>query len=118
MHPVQHDVTGGPPGERIHHIRWETRLAIQDKAIELLFAYKGGQHEPSINLAKSLQTQRGQVWKFDPRILTTQEERAFYNRYIRTGIAYDFTLDITRDNYAALLAAPLRRTSNSEAVHR
>ncbi|MEH2562439.1 hypothetical protein [Bradyrhizobium sp. AZCC 2289] len=115
IHPVQQDVTGVPPVDIIHHIRCETRLAIEDKAIELLLAYKGGQHEPSINLAKSLQTQRGQVWKFDPRILTTQEERAFYNRYIRTGIAYDFTLDITEDNKAALLADPVRLITNGVA---
>jgi hypothetical protein len=112
IHPVQQDVTGVPPVDIIHHIRCETRLAIEDKAIELLFAYKGGQHEPSINLAKSLQAKRGQVWKFDPRILTTQEERAFYNRYIQTGIAYDFTLDITEDNKAALLADPVRLITN------
>jgi len=115
IHPVQQDVTGVPPVEIIHHIRCETRLAIQDKAIELLYAYKGGQHAPSINLAKSLKTQRGQVWKFDPRILTTQEERAFYNRYIQTGIAYDFTLDITEDNKAALLADPVRLITNGVA---
>jgi hypothetical protein len=112
IHPVQQDVTGVPPVDIIHHIRCETRLAIEDKAIELLFAYKGGQHEPSINLAKSFQAKRGQVWKFDPRILTTQEERAFYNRYIQTGIAYDFTLDITEDNKAALLADPVRLITN------
>jgi hypothetical protein len=112
IHPVQQDVTGVPPVDIIHHIRCETRLAIEDKAIELLFAYKGGQHEPSINLAKSLQAKRGQVWKLDPRILTTQEERAFYNRYIQTGIAYDFTLDITEDNKAALLADPVRLITN------
>jgi hypothetical protein len=112
IHPVQQDVTGVPPVDIIHHIRCETRLAIEDKAIELLFAYKGGQHEPSINLAKSLQARRGRVWKFDPRTLTTQEERAFYNRYIQTGIAYDFTLDITEDNKAALLADPVRLITN------
>jgi hypothetical protein len=115
IHPVQQDVTGVPPVEIIHHIRCETRLAIQDKAIELLYAYKGGQHDPSINLAKSLQTQRGQVWKFDPRILATQEERAFYNRYILTGIAYDFTLDITEDNRGTLLADPVRLITNGVA---
>ena len=115
IHPVQQEVTGVPPVDIIHHIRCETRLAIQDKAIELLFAYRGGQYEPSIDLAKSLKAKRGQVWKFDPRILTTQEERAFYNRYIRTGIAYDFTLDITEDNKAALLADPVRLITNGVA---
>src|SRR5260370_15577154 len=115
MHPVQHDVTGVPPVDIIQYIRCETRFVIQDKAVELRFAYKGGQYEPSINLAKSLKAKRGQVWKFDPRILTTQEERAFYNRYIRTGIAYDFTLDITEDNKAALLADPVRLITNGVA---
>jgi hypothetical protein len=115
VHPVQQDVTGVPPVEIIHHIRCETRLAIQDKAIGLLFNYKGGQYEPSIKLAESLKAQRGQVWKFDPRILTTREERAFYNRYIQTGIAYDFTLDITEDDKAALLADPIRLITNGVA---
>jgi hypothetical protein len=115
IHPVQQDVTGVPPVDIIHHIRCETRLAIQDKAIELLLAYKDGQHQPSINLAKSLKTQRGQVWNIDPRMLTTQEERAFYNRYIQTGIAYDFTLDITEDNRGALLADPVRLITNGVA---
>ena len=34
IHPVQQDVTGVPPVDIIHHIRCETRLAIEDKAIE------------------------------------------------------------------------------------
>jgi hypothetical protein len=115
IHPVQQDVTGVPPVEIIRHIRCETRLAIQDKAIELLFAYRNGQYEPSINLAKALQAQRGQVWKFDPGVLTTQEERAFYDRYIQTGIAYDFTLDITEENRGAFLADPVRLITNGAA---
>jgi hypothetical protein len=115
IHPVQQDVTGVPPVEIIHHIRCETRLAIEDKAISLLLNYRGGQHQPSIELAESLKARRGKVWNFDPRILTTQEERAFYNRYIRTGIAYDFTLDITEDDKAALLADPVRLITNGVA---
>jgi hypothetical protein len=112
---VQQEVTGVPPVEIIHHIRCETRLAIQDKAVELLFAYRNGQYEPAIILARALQAQRGQVWKFDPRVLTTQEERAFYSRYIQTGIAYDFTLDITEENRATLLADPVRLITNGTA---
>jgi hypothetical protein len=115
IHPVQQDVTGVPPVEIIHHIRCETRLAIQDKAIALLFAYKNGQQESSVNLAKTLQAQRGMVWKFDPRVLATQEERAFYYRYIKTGIAYDFTLDITEENKGTFLADPVRLITNGTA---
>jgi hypothetical protein len=115
IHPVQQDVTGVPPVEIIHHIRCETRLAIQDKAIELLLNYRDGQHQPSVALANSLKEIRGQAWNFDPRSLTTQEERAFYNRYILTGIAYDFTLDITEDNRATLLADPVRVITNGVA---
>ncbi len=115
IHPVQQDVTGVPPVEIIHHIRCETRLAIQDKAIELLFAYKNGQYEPSVNLAKALLAQRGLVWEFDPRVLTTREERAFYDRYIQTGIAYDFTLDITEQNRGTFLADPVRLITNGVA---
>ncbi len=115
IHPVQQEVTGVPPVEIIHHIRCETRLAIQDKAIELLINYRNGQYEPAKVLAKSLLEKRGQKWNFDPRSLTTQEERAFYNRYILTGIAYDFTLDILEDDRGALLADPVRLITNGVA---
>jgi hypothetical protein len=112
IHPVQQDVTGVPPVEIIHHIRCETRLAIQDKAVDMLRHYRDGQYQPSIDLANALEADRGNPWNFDPRKLSTQDERDFYIRYIKTGIAYDFTLDITEDNKGALLADPVRLITN------
>jgi hypothetical protein len=97
------------------YIRCETRLAIQDKAIELLLAFRNGEYQPSIDLANTLKAKRGKAWNFDPRMLTTQDERAFYFRYIQTGIAYDFTLDITEENRGTLLADPVRRITNGAA---
>jgi hypothetical protein len=97
------------------YIRCETRLAIQDKAIELLLAFRNGEYQPSIDLANTLKAKRGKAWNFDPRMLTTQDERAFYFRYIQTGIAYDFTLDITEENRGTLLADPVRLITNGAA---
>jgi hypothetical protein len=111
IHPVQQDVTGVPPVEIIHHIRCETRLAIQDKAIELL------QNDPAaLPLVQRLKEMRGKSWDFVKRAnLPNAEERKFYDRYILTGIAYDFTLDITEENRASLSADPVRLITNGVA---
>lgn len=116
IHPVQQDVTGVRPVDIIHHIRCETRLAIQDKAIEMLRDYGKGGHQSSINLADQLEAKRGRhLMNFDPSRLATQRERDFYYRYIQTGIAYDFTLDITEDNKATIFADPVRLITNGIA---
>jgi hypothetical protein len=112
IHPVQQDVTGVPPVEIIHHIRCETRLAIQDKAIDMLRHYRKGAYKPSLDLADKLESQRGEPWPRGTSVLTTSEEVEFYRRYIRTGIAYDFTLDITEENKASLLADPVQLVTN------
>jgi hypothetical protein len=116
IHPVQQEVTGVPPVEIINHIRCETRLAIQDKAIELLRNYNGGNDPRALFLAQRLEEARSKSWSFISRNdLPDADQRAFYNRYIQTGIAYDFTLDITEDNKAALLADPVRLITNGVA---
>jgi hypothetical protein len=111
IHPVQQDVTGVPPVEIIHHIRCETRLAIQDKAIELL------QNDPAaLLLVQRLKETRGKSCDFVRRAnLPNADERKFYDRYIQTGIAYDFTLDITEENRASLSADPVRLITNGMA---
>ena len=43
IHPLQQDVTGVPTHVLVQYIRCETRLAIQDKAIELLTKEKSPQ---------------------------------------------------------------------------
>jgi hypothetical protein len=103
IHPVQSEVTGFRSHQIVDRIRCETRLAIQDKAIRLLLAYRDGQYEPSVKLGNWLATQRGDVWNFDPRLLTTDREREFYYRYIRTGIAYEFSFDIFENTGPAWL---------------
>lgn len=116
IHPVQQEVTGVPPVDIIHHIRCETRLAIQDKAIELLRNYRGGTDPRSRGLAEYLGGMRGKAWHVNRnRDLSDDDQRKFYDRYIQTGIAYDFTLDITEDNRATLLADPVRLITNGVA---
>jgi hypothetical protein len=116
IHPVQQDVTGVPPVEIIHHIRCETRLAIQDKAIELLQNYRGGNDPGALLLAQRLKEARGKSWEFVRRTnLPDADQRKFYDRYIQTGIAYDFTLDITEENKASFLADPVRLITNGVA---
>jgi hypothetical protein len=39
-------------------------------------------------------------------------ERIIFEKYIRTGIAYDFTFDITEDNMGAGVADPIRLITN------
>ena len=40
------------------------------------------------------------------------QERFIYEKYIITGIAYDFTFDITEDNSGAGVADPIRLITN------
>jgi hypothetical protein len=98
IHPVQKDVTGFRTADIVDRIRCESRLAIQDKAIAMLRGYGERTHNPQpIAIAADLEQRRGSVWKFDPRILD-RDERIFFNKYIETAIAYEFTFDITEAN--------------------
>ncbi len=98
IHPVQKDVTGFRTVDIVDRIRCESRLAIQDKAIAMLRDYGERTHNPQpIAIAADLEQRRGLVWKFDPRMLD-RNERVFFNKYIETAIAYDFTFDITETN--------------------
>src|SRR5947207_2693314 len=66
IHPVQQDVTGLPTPVIVDRIRCETRLAIQDKSIELLRSYKEGNDERSKELADRLVAIRGRPTVVDP----------------------------------------------------
>ena len=112
INPVQSQVTGIKTEQIVLFIRCETRLAIQDKAISLLRQYQEGKHEPSQKLADLLNSQRGAAWDISAGMLMTKDERDFYFRYIKTGIAYDFTFDITEENRATVLADPVRLITN------
>jgi hypothetical protein len=109
IHPVQRDVTGIKTVDIVDRIRCETRVAIQDKAIQLL---RGLQDQASSDLADYLDTNRGVFLTFDPRTLPPGRQREFYYRYIRTGVAYDFTFDITEDNRAIAAVDPVKLITN------
>jgi len=106
-HPLQQDVTGVPTSVLVEYIRCETRLAIQDKAIDLLVHEK-----PDNPLISQLKTGRSFPWPPGLRAHMNAHERAVYDQYIKTGIAYDFSLDITEDNTASGAVDPVRLITN------
>lgn len=110
IHPIQQNVTGLPTVKIVDHIRCETRVAIQRKAIELLRS----EHHDTV-LAGRLEQHLGEIWNVNPYTELNAVERAFYFRYINTGIAYDFTFDITEENKEALMADPVRLITNGMA---
>jgi len=111
IHPLQLDVTGVPTPILVQYIRCETRLAIQDKAIELLT-----QEIPSNPaLLAGLTAGRGMPWSPNLKARMNTHERAIYDRYIQTGIAYDFTFDITEDNTGSGMADPVKLITNGTA---
>jgi hypothetical protein len=109
IHPVQQDVTRIKPTQLVNFIRCEARLAIQDKALLLL---RDEKRPRSLALAEQLAAMRGQRWDFDPSRVLSSDELAFYNRYISTGIAFDFTFDITEDNGIGGSADPVKLITN------
>ena len=109
IHPVQQDVTGVKPKDLVNFIRCEARLAIQDKAIEML---RGETSARAWAFADHLAPMRGQPWIFDPRTTLASNELAFYYRYVSTGIAFDFSFDITEDNGVGGGADPIRLITN------
>jgi hypothetical protein len=117
IHPIQEQVTGLPTTDLVKYIRCETRLAIQDKAIALLkveAARKSG-IDPAVVTSPTIQyleTMRGQLWPPYLRSQMNADERFIYDKYISTGIAYDFTFDITEDNLGAGVADPIRLITN------
>jgi len=75
-----------------------------------------GQRPGALLLAQRLKEARGKSWEFVRRTnLSDADQRKFYDRYIQTGIAYDFALDITEENKASFLADPVRLITNGVA---
>ncbi|QPF94110.1 hypothetical protein [Bradyrhizobium commune] len=111
LHPVQQEVTGVKTPDLVQFIRCETRLAIQDKAIELLKK----ERPPNPAMIDEL-TQR-RTWPWDPalRARMNTNERAIYDKYIQTGIAFDFSFDITEDNAGSGAADPVKFITNGTA---
>jgi hypothetical protein len=110
IHPLQQDVTGVPTPDLVQYIRCETRLAIQDKAIALLRDEK----HPNPRLG-DLAALRGKRWPPDVRGWLDGFERALYDRYVQTGIAFDFSFDITEDNAGSGIADPIKLLTNGTA---
>lgn len=115
LHPVQQEVTGIKTPDLVQYIRCETRLAIQDKAIELLVEESRELSIPPSPLLPELTARRGGTWDPGIRARMNARERVIYDRYIKTGIAYDFTFDITESNTGAGLADPIKLFANGTA---
>jgi hypothetical protein len=112
IHPVQQEVTGFPTKEIVRRVRCETRMAVEDKAIELLAKIPNAR---SKLLAEQFANDRTLFARFNPLSLPTPEEREFYARYINTAVAIEFSFDIAENNRAALLADPVRLITNGVA---
>lgn len=127
IHPIQKDVTNLQTKQVVDRIRCEARLAIVDKAIDLLrkkadeldqaaaepknarIAAKLSTGAQTLRIiADGLVPQRGGKIIFNPGILPRGEPLDFYNRYINTVIAYDFMFNITEDNKVSAAADPVR----------
>jgi hypothetical protein len=112
IHPVQSDVTGIKTPVLVDYIRCETRLAVVDKAVDLI--ERSG--DPKLlEVAAELRSRRGQplTW-FKPTTLTPRAT-VIYQRYVDTGIAYDFTFDITENNRGNASVDPIGLFSRSTA---
>ncbi|MET4518314.1 hypothetical protein [Bradyrhizobium sp. I1.7.5] len=110
IHPIQQEVTGVRTSDLVQYIRCESRLAIQDKAI-LLFR-KEDQANPLID---ELSVLRGRQWPSNLRAHLNGIEQVIYDRYIKTGIAYDFSFDITEENGASGAVDPVKLFTNGIA---
>ncbi|WP_156944816.1 hypothetical protein [Bradyrhizobium sp. Ec3.3] len=110
IHPVQQDVTGVRTPDLVQYIRCESRLAIQDKATALF-----RKEDPTNPLIDELDAIHGKPWPLTLRARLNGRERAIYDRYIKTGIAYDFSFDITEDNGASAAVDPVKLFTNGTA---
>jgi hypothetical protein len=108
IHPVQRDVTGLHTVQIVDRIRCESRLAIQDKAVAMLRYHGERTNNPrSIRIAEGLAQRRARTWNINT-VLLDRDEKAFYDKYIATGIAYEFTFDISEVNKIDPTANPFR----------
>ena len=112
--PVQQNVTGLPIVRIVNHIRCESRVAIQKKALDELRKYGWHKYRRYYSaLADQLEPHVGEIWPTNIYLPELDKaEIGFYNRYIGTGIAYTFTFDITEDNKASFVADPVKLITN------
>lgn len=129
-HPIQQDVTGIPTKQVVDRIRCEVKLAVLDKAISKLreradIISQSSPDSPQARLVvEKLRTmaddltRQGEIGDrivFDPKTLPINHAIVFYNHFINTGIAYDFTFDISEINNSAFAADPVRLITNGTA---
>jgi hypothetical protein len=114
IHPIQQDVTHLKTVEVVDHIRCETQRAIQDKAIDLLINLDG-EGSPAAKLGVYLRDNRDKFRKFPRAMLPSDREKKFYDRYINTAIAMEFSFDITESGGAGFTADAIRLISGGTA---
>lgn len=115
IHPVQQNVTGLKTVEVVDRIRCETRRAIEDKAIDLLYNLSDDSNAPSRRLAEYFLANRAAFANFPRSSLPNKTARDFYDRYINTAIAFEFSFDITENNGVGFIADPVRLISGGSA---
>ena len=115
IHPVQQDVTHLKTVDIVDRIRCETRRGIQDKAIDLLLNLSDDPNYPSKRLAEYLRDHREAFVTFPRSALPTKKERDFYDRYINTAIALEFSFDITESGGAGINADAVRLITGGTA---
>ena len=115
IHPVQQDVTHLRTVEVVDRIRCETQRAIEDKAIDLLINLYPDQESPAAVLGRDLREHREKFRNFSPALLRSQRARKFYERYINTAIALEFSFDITENGGAGFTADAIRLISGGTA---
>jgi hypothetical protein len=115
IHPVQQDVTHLRTVDVVDRIRCETRRAIQDKAIDLLVNLSADPASPSRRLGEYLSAHREAFFSFSPSRLGSKLERDFYDRYINTAIALEFSFDITENGGAGFTADPVKLIAGGSA---
>ncbi len=115
IRPTQEDVTHVPTTEIVRHIRCEARLAILDKALQLLRSFPDARHpDPrAVKVAADLEEKRGQPLRFDVAALSFDKRLSdFYEHYVRAAIGYEFTFNITETNNVSAGADPIRLITN------
>lgn len=112
IHPLQQEATGLKTTDLVNYIRCETRLAIQEKAINLLNEENEAR---ATDLGARLKAGLGATWPAAIRATLTPSEQGFYDRYVQTGIAFDFSFDITEEDIGSGFADPVRLITNGAA---
>jgi hypothetical protein len=95
IHPIPDDVTGITTSDIVRNVRCEARDAIRGKIVAVLGQVEG---DPAATRYSALLRKDRHLWlKFDDRWFSP-EVRAALSKYEASGIAYNFSLNITEVN--------------------